>query len=253
MQNHHLYQLGKTPVAVSRLSFGTVFMGYRGDDLSAQAGANLLAWAHQQGIIFWDTSEDYGTHAHIACALQRLPRDQIVIATKLNLPANPIESALETLGTSYVDILLVHDVELDEILAARDTLQGWQKQKDRGTVRSVGLSTHSALVAESVHEWPEVEVLMLPINSTAFWSPDKPIEGGMERMKTAAERARKIGKGIVAMKVMGAGALTQRPRAAIEHVAKLAYVDTLCIGMRTRAEIEQNAQIIRSVGQRDSG
>jgi len=107
-------------------------MGQRGDNLSAQEGADLLLRAYQQGISYWDTSEDYGTHAHIACALQRLPRNQVVISSKLNLPAKPIEGLLEELATSYVDILFIHDVSLDEVPAARDTLQTWQEEKTKG-------------------------------------------------------------------------------------------------------------------------
>jgi len=247
MENSTLVQLGNTSIAVSRLSFGTVFMGSRGDSLLPQAGADLLIYAYQRGITLWDTSEDYDTHAHIACALQRIPRSQVVISSKLNLPARPVDGLLQELDTCYLDILFVHDVGLDAIQAAKETLQSWQREKSTGRVRAVGLSTHSALVAERVCEWSEVEVLMLPINATGFALPGKPIEGGMERMKVAAEKASDIGKGIIAMKVMGLGALAHQPREAIEHVANLPYVHSLCIGMRNRAEIDQNAQILGSL------
>ena len=63
-------------------------------------------------------------------------------------------------------------------------------------------------------------------------------------MKAVAERAWALGKGIVAMKVMGLGTLAHQPEEAIQHVARLPYVHSLCIGMRNRAEIEQNAQIL---------
>jgi aryl-alcohol dehydrogenase-like predicted oxidoreductase len=246
MKSVPLISLGNTSIDVSRLSFGTVFMGHRGDQLPPREGADLLIQAYQQGINFWDTSEDYGTHAHIACALRNLPRHEVVISSKLNLPASAIESLLEELGTSYVDILLVHDVGLDEVQAAREVLQGWQKEKAKGKIRAIGLSTHSALVAESVYEWPEVQVLMVPINMTGFCLPGKPIEGGVERMKAIAKRAGAIGKGIIAMKVLGFGTLAHQLREAIEHVAKLSYVDSLCIGMRNQAEIRQNVGIIIS-------
>src|SRR5512138_2907009 len=162
MKNIPLCPLGNTSVEVSRLSFGTVFMGNRGDHLSPAEGVDLLIHAYRQGINFWDTSEDYGTHVHIACALRKLPRQQVVISSKLNLPVNPVESLLEELGTSYIDILLIHDVSVDEIPAAKEVLQDWQKEKSQGKVRAIGLSTHSAVVAESLHDWPAVQVLMLP-------------------------------------------------------------------------------------------
>lgn len=246
MQNISLRLLGNTSIEVSRLSFGTVFMGHRGDQLLPLEGADLLIYAFRQGINFWDTSEDYGTHTHIACALQNIPRHKVVISSKLNLPATPVESLLQELGTSYIDILLVHDVSLEEVPAARDVLQSWQKDISKGKIRAIGLSTHSALVAESVYEWAEVQVLMLPINMAGSCLPGRPIEGGIERLKAIANKARAAGKGIVAMKVLGFGTLAHQAREAIEYVTRLPYVDSLCIGMRNRIEIEQNVEIISS-------
>jgi aryl-alcohol dehydrogenase-like predicted oxidoreductase len=241
-----LVQLGNTPVAVSRLAFGTAFMGPQGDRLSCQEGADLLIHAYHQGVVYWDTSEDYGTHPHIACALQRLPRDQVVISSKLNLPVGPLENLLEELGTFFLDILFVHDVGPGDVEAAKDALRSWEEEKLAGRVRAIGLTTHSAWVAEQAHAWPEVEVLMVPINATGACLPGQPIEGGIERMKAVAERAWALGKGIVAMKVMGLGTLAHQPEEAIQHVARLPYVHSLCIGMRNRAEIEQNAHTWRN-------
>ena len=88
---------------------------------------------------------------------------------------------------------------------------------------------------------------MLPINMIGYCLPNQPIEGGIARMKTVAKKARAIGKGIIAMKVMGFGTLTDNPREAIEHVARLPYVDSLCIGMRNQVEIDQNVKILSAI------
>ena len=87
--------LGSTGLSVSRLSFGTAFMGFRGDCLSPEEGAGLLLQAYGLGINFWDTSEDYGTQIHIAHALRKLPRDQVVISSKVNLPVKPVDAMLD--------------------------------------------------------------------------------------------------------------------------------------------------------------
>jgi aryl-alcohol dehydrogenase-like predicted oxidoreductase len=243
-------QLGKTGVTVSRLAFGTVFMGPQGDDISAAAGAELLLYALEQGIYFWDTADEYGSHPHIAQALRQIPRDRVVICSKLDLPVKPVEHVLEDLDTDYLDILLVHDVSLQDTQDARDTIKSWQSNKRRGKIRALGLSTHYAEVARLAAEWPEVEVLMLPINSTGVCLPDYPIVGGIENMKAAAAKAWDAGKGIIAMKVMGCGVLTDDPAAAISHVANLPYVHSLCIGMRSRDEIDQNVEhLSTSLGQ----
>jgi aryl-alcohol dehydrogenase-like predicted oxidoreductase len=238
-------RLGNTGLTVSRLSYGTAYMGSLGDKLSPSAGAALLLHAFKLGIYFWDTAVYYETHTHVAHALRQIDRNQVVISSKISLPAKPMGSVLEELDTDYLDILLVHEVALGEQDAARDALRTWQQHKAAGKVRALGLSTHSAEVATIAAEWPEVEVLMLPINSTGFCLPDQPIEGGIERMMAVAEKAHGLGKGIVAMKVMGMSTLAHDPGAAISFVACLPYVHSLCIGMCSLSEIEQNAKLLK--------
>lgn len=219
-------------------------MGPQSDKMSPEEGAALLVHAFEQGVRFWDTSDDYGTHAHVAHALRQIPRDQVVICSKTETPDKPIEGILKELDTDYLDILLVHGFDSTEVDGVRETLRSWQQHKASGKVRALGLSTHSARVVDLVSKWPEAEVLMVPINPTGYCLPDLTIEGGVEQMMSAAEKAYKLGKGIVAMKVMGCGTLAHDPEVAISFVAKLPYVHSLCIGMRTLAEIDQNVRLL---------
>lgn len=237
--------LGNTGLRVSRLSFGTVFMGPQGDQMSPEQGSALLLHAFEQGVHFWDTSDDYGTHEHVAQTLRQIPRNQVVICSKTESEDKPIENILEELKTDYLDILLVHGYDSTETDATKEVLQSWQQYKASGKVRALGLSTHSAMVADLVGKWPEVEVLMLPINPTGYCLPDLTVEGGIQRMMASAEKAFSLGKGIVAMKVMGCGTLADDPEAAISFVARLPYVHSLCIGMRSSAEIDQNVSLLK--------
>jgi aryl-alcohol dehydrogenase-like predicted oxidoreductase len=168
----------------------------------------------------------------------------LVISSKTGFPGNPVENLLEELGTDYLDILFAHDVAIDDTTPVKEALVSWQEQKALGKVRVLGLSTHDAEVASQAGEWSEADVLMLPINSVGICLPEYPIVGGIERMMQAAEKAWRSGKGIVAMKVMGCGVLAQDPQDAIRFVDDLPYVHSLCIGMRSLAEIEQNVRII---------
>jgi aryl-alcohol dehydrogenase-like predicted oxidoreductase len=246
MSGNNGTQLGNTEIRVSGLSFGTVFMGPQSDKMSPAEGAALLVHAFNQGVYFWDTSDDYGTHAHIAHALRQIPRNEVVICSKSESPDKRIDEILQELGTDYLDVLLLHGFDSSEVGVAGETLRSWQQHKTSGKVRALGLSTHSAKVVDLVSEWPEMEVIMLPINSTGYCLPDLTIEGGVEQMMVAAEKAFKLGKGIVAMKVMACGTLVHDPQAAISFVAKLPYVHSLCIGMRNRAEIDQNVRLLQS-------
>ena len=74
----HRVWLGGSGLHVSRLAFGTAFMGPQSDRMSPQAGASLLLQALAQGVSFWDTADDYGTHVHVARALRQVPRERVV-------------------------------------------------------------------------------------------------------------------------------------------------------------------------------
>jgi aryl-alcohol dehydrogenase-like predicted oxidoreductase len=220
-------------------------MGPQSDHLSPAEGAALLLYASRCGVTFWDTADDYGTHAHIAAALHEFPRAQMVIASKTTDRAEGPERILRELGTDYVDILLVHEVSLSWADAAKETLITWQREKARGSARALGFATHSAQVARLAADWPEVEVLMLPLNAKGVCIPGSPIEdGGIAEMLVAAERAWVMGKGVVAMKVMGCGTLAGDPAAAIAFAAHLPYVHSLCIGMRSARQVEENVALL---------
>jgi len=240
--------LGSAGLKVSRLSFGTAFMGPLSDRFSPKEGATLLLQALDRGISFWDTSDDYGTHTHVARALRQVPRDQVVISSKTHKPAGAVERILGELGTDYLDILLLHDVGLDWADAARKGFRLWQQDKVQGKVRALGLSTHSARVAWLAAGWPEVEVLLVPINATGVCTPDSRIEdGGIKEMLEAAQRACEMAKGVVAMKVMGCGTLADDPEAAISFAARLSCVHSLCIGMHNLKEVEENLRLLNLV------
>jgi aryl-alcohol dehydrogenase-like predicted oxidoreductase len=237
--------LGSTGLKVSRLAFGTAYMGPDSDRLSPEEGATLLLQALDLGISFWDTADDYGSHPHVARALRQVSRDQVVIASKAYEPDGAVEHILAELGTDYLDILFVHCVGLDECGAAREALRIWQQDRGQGRARALGLSTHSAQVAALAAGWPEVEVLLVPVNAAGIYEPKPGIEdGSLEEMLEAARRAREMGKGIVAMKVMGGGTLAADPRAAIISAVRLPYVHSLCIGMRSAREIGEDARLV---------
>jgi aryl-alcohol dehydrogenase-like predicted oxidoreductase len=238
------FVLGDSQVGVSRLCFGTAFMGYQADNMSPSEGSDLLLYALERGVRFWDTSDDYGTHEHVANALSRVSREEVVISTKTKSADAPAGTLLRELGTDYIDILFAHDIGSGHMGEARRVLAACQEDRAKGSVRALGIATHSAVVADIACELPEVEVLMLPINSTGYCVKGIQIEGGVGAMMEAAEKAFSHGKGVVAMKIMGCGTLAGDPGSAISYVNNLHYVHSLCIGMRSAAEVDQNVRLL---------
>jgi len=79
--------LGKTGIKVSRLAMGTGTHGFnrrsnQTDDLGIKGLADLLYAAYEQGINFWDSADQYGTHPHMKEALKHVPREKVVILSK---------------------------------------------------------------------------------------------------------------------------------------------------------------------------
>lgn len=67
-------RLGQTDVEVSRLIYGTEPFNFKkgpdgnrtqGDKIPVEA-AEILKGALELGVNTWDTSDDYGTHPHVA-------------------------------------------------------------------------------------------------------------------------------------------------------------------------------------------
>jgi len=165
----------------------------------------------------------------------------VVIASKTYEPEGAVERALRELETDYLDIMLIHCVGLSWIEPARRALAILGRDRERGLLRAVGFSTHSAEVARRAAGWPEVEVLLGIVNPTGIWARGEQVEDGtIADMLEGLERAHAAGKGVYAMKVLGHGSLASDPAQAIGFAARLPYVHSLCIGMRNLDEVRQN-------------
>ena len=46
--------------------------------------AELFRAAYDQGVNFWDSADQYGSHTYLREALKTVPRDKVVILTKSN-------------------------------------------------------------------------------------------------------------------------------------------------------------------------
>ena len=253
-----LVNLGSNGLKVSKLGFGPLFNGYDSSlKISAGEGGHILIESYKLGVSFWDTSDDYGTHAHIAFALKHLPRKNVVISTKIYAKSGEearksLKNSLKELGTNYIDILLLHYVTRDSIGTCHQVLKELKEVKANGFVRAIGLSTHSVAVAREAAEFKELDVIMTICCRAEQATIDKfpeniPLEdGSIDEMLQATRHAHDEGKGTIAMKVLGSGAapLIRRYPSAIKANAQLPYVDAMIIGMKNIEEVKRNVQAI---------
>lgn len=242
-------RLGRTGLTVSTLCFGT---GYLSGPVAA--GARLLARAHDLGVTFWDTSDDYGSHPHVARALREVGRDRVVVATKTYASTaagarRSLTKALRELGVEAVDILLLHAVDSPgELEAKLPALEALGRAKTEGLVRAVGVSSHSRLVLTKLIELRAVDVALVIVNQTGSWMKD----AAPPEMTEAVRRLHGRGLGVYGMKALGSGQVTSPSEvaAALCYAFRYRYAHAICVGMTSEAELEANVDVWRRAGRR---
>jgi aryl-alcohol dehydrogenase-like predicted oxidoreductase len=228
-------------------------------NLSPEEAGQLLVDSYGLGVNFWDTSDDYGTHPHIASALKHVPRREVVISTKTYArngkeASKSLKSSLGELDTDYLDIFLLHFVKSDWIDGCRHVLKEMKELKTTGIVRAIGLSTHSVAVAKKAAQFEELDVIMAiccKANQALINRFNEFIhleDGSMREMFQALKAAHDNGKGVVAMKVLGGETppLIEKYQEAIKGVAQLDFVDAMVIGMRSLEEVKKNIRTLAS-------
>lgn len=254
-----IVNLGKTGLKVSKLGFGTHDFGVASLKIGPEEGGRILTEAYKLGVRFWDTSDDYGSHPHVASALESVPRREVVISTKTSAKSGKgakktLEDSLEELGTEYVDVFLLHNVTSDWITGCRRVLRELNDVKRVGAAKAIGLSTHSVAVVREASLLDEVDVIMTiccRADQTTInrFHENIPLEdGNIEEMLHAIGSAHNKGKGTIAMKVLGTSAppLVGNYRSSITWVAGLTSVDAMVVGMRRVNEVEKNVRALLS-------
>lgn len=242
--------LGETGIEVSKLCFGTGTDGWGGRSDQSSIGvdglADLLRYAYDCGVTFWDTADQYGTHRHVRAALQHLPRERIVVTSK-TVAKDPqtaradVERFLVEMGTEYIDVLLLHcmtDPAWPE--AMRPVMDELTALKSEGKIGALGVSCHDfqAFCRAATHPWVEVVLARINYRGDRMCASPAEVVPVLQQMHDA-------GKGVYGMKVVGGGSdLTQDVRKAFRFALGLPSLDAITVGMRSRAEIDENVGLV---------
>ena len=243
---------GKTGLKVSRLSIGTGTNGWAGRSEQTALGldglANLLRLAYDHGINFWDAADAYGSHPHVAKALQDIPRDDVVIATKsMSRTAwevrRDIERFLRELDTDVLDIVLLHYLtETDWPRRYAGAMEALSRAQEQGKVRAVGVSCHGLGPLRAAAETDWVEVVLAQINFA-----EVRMDGKRSDVVPVIERMYTLGKALYGMKVLGCGQLAKDARAAIQYVFQLGTVHAITIGTSKREHLHKNLRLVEEL------
>jgi L-galactose dehydrogenase len=156
--------LGRTGLRVSVAGLGCggpSRLGMR-DNKSQRECVAIVRQALDLGVNFLDTAEVYGTEEIVGKAIAAVPRDNVIISTKLKFPlADPsapagevrksLEQSLRLLRTDYIDVYHAHGVEPgDYDYASTKLLPFLLKMREEGKIRFVAIS--EAFVEDPTHQ-----------------------------------------------------------------------------------------------------
>jgi myo-inositol catabolism protein IolS len=216
-------ECGRSGLKLSRLGLGCWAFGggeYWGPQDQSDVDA-VVRRAFELGVNYFDTAEVYNdgrSESSLGEALRGLPRDRVVIGTKVSpahvqpdsLPGR-CEASLRRLATDHIDLYMVHwpitlpsirhfDAEASVCPAVDDALATLVRLRDQGKVRHIGVSNHSlARLDEALRYCPALVANELPYNLLSRAIEWEVLRGCVER-----------GVGVIGYMALLQGVLTDR-------------------------------------------
>ncbi|MEX2263542.1 MAG: aldo/keto reductase [Bryobacteraceae bacterium] len=252
---HHLYasstkkfatdrvKLGPAGVELSRLAMGTGTNGVGGSSnqtrkLGVSGLADMFKAGYDNGVTFWDSADQYGTHPHLKEALKSVPREKVTILSKTHASTEKemkadLDRFRRELGTDYIDILLLHCMlDGDWPERKKGAMAAISEAKEKGIVRTHGTSCHTLDALKTAAKTPWVQVDLARINpaKVAMDADPQTVISVLKEMKAA-------GKGVIGMKILGAGKLRNRADECLQYALALDCVDCFTIGAENRTEL----------------
>ncbi|HEY4571652.1 MAG TPA: aldo/keto reductase [Kribbella sp.] len=175
-----MVELGRTGLRVSELGLGLASVGGMFAAVPQQQAVATIDRAWELGVRLFDTAPVYGygrSEERAGLALRGRPRPEFVLCSKVGRliePGGPdiqpiwaepppgvgprldysygatirsFEASLERMGIDRIDILHIHDPDLDYQTASTEALRALRELRGRGTIRAISLGVNHADVA----------------------------------------------------------------------------------------------------------
>jgi len=216
-------ELGNTGIMVSELCFGA----------SRTRDEGLMRYAIDRGMNTLDTGRAYanGNNERLVGKVIKDKRDEIIVQSKMYLEESELnsggkgnrgaaeirdilsgrlEESLKALDTDYIDIMLYHSAEIEELVYHDAVLKFWDEQKRNGVIRAHGFSSHDyeLNILKRNNREKFYDVIMHPFNfsgsfihSLSGWSA----KWDQDVLICELAEAARQGTAIIAMKTCSAG------------------------------------------------
>jgi aryl-alcohol dehydrogenase-like predicted oxidoreductase len=261
--------LGKTGMKLSRLGFGCgTVSGTVQRSLGHEKFNELVRYAYDHGITYFDTGDTYQTHPWVREAIKGLPRERLYIQSKVAFMggfggrggfggmAGNQATTMETLdrfrkelNVDYIDTVLIHcQMSPDWDEQAKSLIDGLEEAKMKKIIRAHGVSCHSlpALKKAAAMGWVNVNLVRInpqgvDIDTQKLAVYDASNESHVPAVVEQLGIMRKNGHGIIGMKLIAQGKFTsiEDRKKSLTWVMQNNLVDAVVIGMKSREEIDE--------------
>jgi 1-deoxyxylulose-5-phosphate synthase len=202
---------------------------------------------------FFETADAYtGMPQMLGVALKGLPRDSYKLMTKFRLrdtsdPKGTIDRFRKEMQTDYFDILLMHCVRSATWPTDLESLQDeLSEAKHKKIILSKGASVHGLLPLRAFPGNKWLDVALLRTNHSGarmdtLQTRDTNDLGDVNEVVSHAKKIHAQGTGVLGMKLIGEGQFTKPEdrEAAFRFVMKLGVVDSVTVGFKNTAEIDE--------------
>jgi uncharacterized protein len=262
--------LGKTGLKLPVLGYGGAALPKVWlNPLSEEERVELVRYAFDRGIHYFDTSPVYMESEKILGDALKDRRSQVCLVTKVESTRpeqvrGSVEQSLKTLQTDHFDIVLIHGTPGLQQMTVKEAMEihaELVKLRDERITRFIGFSAHGyfdkalGLIESGGFDQCMLSYGYVPRGYDQIWTART-----TALRDACVAKAHELGMGIVAMKVIGAGMLgawagyivpgfdkqrlQQLPAAAIRHVLQDPRIHVLNIGMRLKAEVDANISVL---------
>jgi predicted aldo/keto reductase-like oxidoreductase len=222
--------LGKTGLKVSILGFGGIPIRR----VSEKEAVAVVNHAIDVGVNFIHTSITYGDSANKIGLVMKERRDECFLAVKIGgrtkvEAEDTLKKSLEALNTNHIEIaeLPINASEFHNVMAPNGAYEAFERAKDDGVIDFIGITSHDVKFLNDVIPTKSFSNLITPFNYVATTAREKLLSV-----------ANKLDMGIIAMKTLGKGGLSNVSQ-ALRYVLNQ-DIDTAIVGMNKKTEVEEN-------------
>ena len=229
---------------------------------------DLFHRCYERGINFFDLADGYGTHGFCKEALRSIPRDKVALMTKFwwadavkgtqrtewikataklsiserkQYVKKDVDRFLRELNTDYIDMMLIHLLfDRDWIEPMKPYMDVLSEYKEKGVIKTLGVSCHDYGAMETAVESPWVDVLLARINPYGV-----KCDGSADEVLKVLKQGKKNGKFIIGMKIYGDGQLSDDRDKCMKFAQTSKVLDAMTIGMNSTKQIDDNLKLFK--------